>query len=196
MHLDGEEAKGYARGMGRRHAPLHAVLALLLLAAPALATTLYRWVDANGVTHYSDQPTEGAQKIEVAGAQTYRAPAAAATRVQKPAGPQQPGAAYTRVSITQPTPDQTFQAGTIGITADVEPGLKPGHLLWFVIDGAREAEPAQGPSTSVELGRGSHTASALVTDAGGVVVIASEAVTFYVHQSSILKPPQGPLLKK
>jgi Domain of unknown function (DUF4124) len=36
------------------------------------ATTLYRWVDAQGVVHYSDTPQPGAQKLQIAPAQTFQ----------------------------------------------------------------------------------------------------------------------------
>ena len=50
-------------------------VALLCLAAPAIAgTKLYKWVDANGVTHWSDTPVDGAKKVDVPAPQSYSAP--------------------------------------------------------------------------------------------------------------------------
>ena len=37
----------------------------------ALAATVYKWVDEDGVVHYSDQPHENAQKVELKAPQTY-----------------------------------------------------------------------------------------------------------------------------
>lgn len=34
---------------------------LLTLGAPAMAETIYRWVDSEGVTHFSAQPPQGRQ---------------------------------------------------------------------------------------------------------------------------------------
>ena len=42
-----------------------------LACSVALATTVYRWVDEQGVVHYSDQPHPNADKIQVHAAQTY-----------------------------------------------------------------------------------------------------------------------------
>ena len=53
------------------------LLLLLVACATANSTTVYKWVDANGVTHYSDQPHPGAEKLEITGAQTYGSHAAA-----------------------------------------------------------------------------------------------------------------------
>ena len=40
-------------------------LTLWLLSGVAMAATVYKWVDAQGVTHYSDQPHPQAQEINV-----------------------------------------------------------------------------------------------------------------------------------
>ena len=40
----------------------------------ATAATVYKWVDENGVTHFSDQPHENAQKVELKAPQTFTAP--------------------------------------------------------------------------------------------------------------------------
>ncbi len=53
--------------MSRTRLPVLAASALLALlaAAPALAqNTIYQWVDANGVTHFSGQPPEGQEYEE------------------------------------------------------------------------------------------------------------------------------------
>ena len=55
----------------------------------ALAGTVYKWVDQNGVVHYSDQPHANAQKIQVQQAQTYKAtqPGASTAAPTAPAVP-------------------------------------------------------------------------------------------------------------
>ena len=45
---------------------------LLLVCSVALAATVYRWVDEDGVVHYSDQPHPNAEKLQVHAAQTYK----------------------------------------------------------------------------------------------------------------------------
>src|SRR5215469_13685455 len=60
--------------MGLCSAPMRVVLFTLMsvVCTVALSATVYRWVDENGVTHYSDQPHENAQKVQVAAPQTYK----------------------------------------------------------------------------------------------------------------------------
>ena len=57
-----------------RQPPLYLNVARLRAAArcAAVAATVYKWVDENGVVHYSDQPHPNAQKIHVQAAQTYK----------------------------------------------------------------------------------------------------------------------------
>ena len=38
---------------------------LLTLGAPVMAETIYRWVDAQGVTHFSAQPPQGHQAVSL-----------------------------------------------------------------------------------------------------------------------------------
>lgn len=40
-------------------------LVLLLVCVPVLAGNIYRWTDANGVVHYSDQPRPGVAAVAV-----------------------------------------------------------------------------------------------------------------------------------
>lgn len=57
---------------------LHWLLVLLVAAAPAAATEMYSWTDANGVKHFSDSPPPAnvgkATKLKVKGGVTTAAP--------------------------------------------------------------------------------------------------------------------------
>jgi hypothetical protein len=159
-------------------------------------TTLYKWVDADGVTHYSDQPQPGAEEIHVSGAQGYKGGGgrAAASVPQKPPSP---AVTYHLIQITRPQAGETFinPDGHVDVSAALEPGLFPGHQLWIVLDGQRQTEPLGGSFTkTVDVYRGTHTVSALVTDESGREVIGSPVIEFYVRDTSRLTPPQGPLV--
>jgi len=175
------------------------VLAALSVAlgpgAPAGAAVLYRWVDADGIVHYSDRPAPGAEKVQIASAQTYSSHPAASTPRRN--GTTAAAPKYSRVAITSPTEGQSFvdTGGKVDAAAVVEPGLASGHQLWFQLDGTRQPDPAGADMTaSFEVGRGTHTLAAVVTDEQGHEVLSSAAVTFYVLQHSIAQPPRGPLL--
>lgn len=80
-----------------------ALFALLLLAGPALAqnsgTTIYTWVDAQGVRHYSDRPdAPNAVPVTLTGSSTMSIPAA------PPASAASPGTAKTAATAAAPAP--------------------------------------------------------------------------------------------
>jgi len=193
------EAKGYA-GFMRSRSPffrrLVACAAVAALSAGAGATTLYRWVDAQGVTHYSDRPAPGAEKFEVAAAPSSRssgpAPESGGARpVQK-----RPQDLYARIEITTPTEGQVFfTADRVPVSAAVEPELASGHQVWFVLDGIRQmGSGGESLSASLEVERGAHTLTALITDADGRQLMASPPVKFVMRQNSAISPPTGPLV--
>ncbi len=83
----------------------------LLTAFTVQAAVIYKWVDADGVVHYSDQSSPGAEKIVTAvpsARPRHRQPATPSTPGVPPQRPAQGGLNYVEFSITSPTPDQTF----------------------------------------------------------------------------------------
>jgi hypothetical protein len=192
-----DKAKDYAGAMGKSKliAAWCATAALVFGAVEASATPLYRWVDANGVVHYSDTPVQGAERIEIAttrpSANTKPLPDYAPSSTT---GRPSPGVVYTRLEITSPPDGSTFSnIHTLGLHADLEPALSPAHVLQFVMDG--QPLPANGLATTAEITRGEHTVVATVLDEAGQTLISSAPVTFTVHQTSIASPPRGPLLQ-
>ncbi len=172
------------------------IAALLWCAAGGAlgATTLYKWVDADGITHYSDTPEPGAEKVKIAAVQTYKSTPSQATATRQP--PKRAGATvgYTRLEITNPTDGAVLwnTGGRVEVGAELEPSLAAGHQLWFLVDG-KSQQGTPGGATSIEVPRGSHTLAASVTDADGNELITSAPITFVVRQNSaIARPPEGP----
>lgn len=149
--------------------------------------TVYKWVDAHGVIHYSDQPHANARKLRIAGAQTYSAPPVPA-EPSASAGQQAPAMrAYRSCAITQPG-EQQMLMNTYKTTAVVEtdPPLRPGNRIHLFYDGRQL--PGNGPAFTFPVHRGQHTVSAVVVDGFGQILCETSTVTFYVHQPSLLNP--------
>jgi len=167
-----------------------ALASLGLLCATALAdngvTTVYKWVDAQGVVHYSDQPHPNAQKLEVRGAQTFSALPAAPV-ASAPAEPQQSAAAYDSCAIAQPA-DQQMLMNVYQATAVVQtsPPLRPGDQVHLFVDGKQI--PGSSTSFSFNVVRGQHSVQAVIEDNTGQIVCETSSVTFFVHQPSIANP--------
>src|SRR5262249_16403233 len=154
--------------------------------------TVYKWVDDNGVVHYSDQPHENAQKVELKAPQTYSAP-----KIPTPPpssrrnAPSKPGPAYQSCSVTEPTPDQVFMnTATVPAGVVVQPPVKQGDTAIVTLDGQRvPGVPASGGQFTISpVDRGTHSIQVSVQDSTGASVCSSTPVTFHVQQPSLQSP--------
>ena len=170
---------------------IFAILALLV-SVSALADA-YKWVDEDGVTHYSDIPREGAEIVDLSeynkktGAQIYKAPPTAppAAAGQNPAA-QQPFK-YDSLSVTSPGPEQTLWniEGELNVSLALTPGLREGDQVRVYLDG----KPQMEDGTSFQIGevyRGVHNIQAEVIDSTGKLMIRSQPNRFYVQQNSVV----------
>ncbi len=164
-----------------------------LLASLAVAGTVYKWVDENGVVHYSDQPHSEAKKVEVPAVQTYKGEASVPTPAAPAAPPAsaQPAGAYQSCAIAQPTNDQTFtNIDSLSIVVRTDPGLRAGDQLFLMLDGQplNGGKPTSSQFTLSPVERGTHSVQAVVRNSQGGVLCQTPGVTFNVHQPSILNP--------
>jgi hypothetical protein len=168
---------------------------LMSLACTAtMAASIYKWVDEDGIVHYSDQPHENAEKVQLKAAQTYSAPKTSPGPADA-AKPARPAAVYTGCSVSMPTDDQVF-IDTPEITAGVtvQPTIRPGDQVIVTMDGQRiPGVPAEGGQFTISpIDRGTHSLQMEVQDVKGKTLCQSTAVTFHVRQPSVLAP-QNPL---
>ncbi len=181
-------------------AALVALLALGLQAASA-GDRVWRWVDDDGVVHYSDRPRPGADEIEL----RTRPPARDAdeaprempdvARQVRPAERDDDGndaQGYERLEVAQPGEEEVLWniGGNLNVQLSLSPSLRSGHRVRVYYDGER-LEELPGTSLSfqlTEVWRGEHTLSAEVVDREGNVLIESPTRTFYVQQTSIQNP--------
>jgi hypothetical protein len=170
----------------------------VLVAVPAGATEVYRWVDANGQTHYSDQWQPGAEKVRIEQSPVYSAPAARPGA--KTTGSSQPAAAgprYDSLEILSPAQEEVLWniGGQVRVALQLTPALRTGDVLRLFLDG--EPQEVAAGSMSAELtdvARGVHTLKATVTNEAGKTLIESDPTTFVVRQTSI-QNPQNPLTR-
>jgi Domain of unknown function (DUF4124) len=171
------------------------VFTLMSLACSvALATTVYKWVDENGVVHYSDQPHPNAQKLQVEGVQTYSARGAS---VPAPAGGQESearaesGRQYQGCAIAQPLDQQSLpNAQSVFIRVATDPTPRPGDRIYISLDGqGLNGGEATGMSFNVTpIERGAHSVQAQVRDGSGQILCQTPTITFYVQQPNLYSP--------
>jgi len=171
------------------------LLAGLTLSLVAASQEIYRWVDKNGVVHYSDQPgSANAELINVIEPNAYEAQDAAAAAASGGREPEdEPGESdYGALTIVSPEQDQVFFGAdaVVSASAELEGTLRPDHSVVFFLNGERHAAEgldAQFPG----LPRGSYFLRASVLDQNGRAVITSPQTAFHVRQPSI-NSPQSP----
>lgn len=170
----------------------------LLTAFTVQAAVIYKWVDADGVVHYSDQASPGAEKIITASSGTSATPGArnatgpVAPAPQKPAG----GLNYIDFSITSPAPEQTFFGDdVIAVHLNLSPSLRPNQAITWHLNGQQLDFPPNAVSFALpRLDRGTYALAATITDQQTSESETSNSVTFFVRQPSALSP-QSPLKK-
>ncbi len=160
---------------------LLSLLLLLITANVAVATgspddKVYRYVDPNGVVHYTDKPpSKDAKPVSLPGLQTFKHGASDAKYASLPTKPQ------FSLAINSPTPDQTYHDTTnsIVISVSILPALVSGYGLIYSVDGAPlNSSPSEQTSYTVsDLDRGTHTLSvALIAPNGEQVAGGSTTV--------------------
>ena len=169
------------------------LLAALMAFAASAEEKGYRVVHPDGTVEFSDQPQPGAKEIPLPESQGYQAPSlpvidSGSSSTGRKAAP----AAYRKLEITSPQPDQTFQAaeGPVSVQVSVTPALQPGDKVVILLDGKEVASGTSAALANVE--RGTHTVTAEVRNAGGKVLIAATPVTFHLKQFSQLFKKAAP----
>jgi hypothetical protein len=165
-------------------------LGLSALVSAAPAAVVYKWVDADGVVHFSDQPVPGAEKITTSGGSSTRG----ILSQPMPSGGVQPQnqkpAVRAHIAITSPAPDQTFTGGEqVSASLAAEPALTPSQTVTWTLNGAPVGEPSNATELSLpDLARGIYTLAATVSDPVSGQSLSADPVTFNVVRPSVLSP--------
>ncbi len=160
----------------------------------------YRWVDSNGVVHYSDRPHEGAELIELDQSSARRnappvqdAPESSVTTPNTaPAtasAPAAPPPAYNALRIVTPQQGETLWnlGATLTVNLEFSPALRTNDRIRLVYDGTRRTDlPADTTTITLnDVYRGAHTLKAQIEDIDGNVLIESSTKRFFVQQNVI-----------
>ncbi len=166
------------------------LLVVGLLAATAVAAQAYRWVDENGVVHYSDRPQPGAEQVvlpESNSTTVRRSPQAGNTGAEEQEAEEEQGPfRYESIEVAAPGAEETLWniEGVLNVSVALTPGLQPGHQVRVYFDG----EPRMVTSTSFqiqEVWRGVHNIQVEVLNEGGELMIRSRTNRFYVQQNTV-----------
>ena len=179
----------------RRAVLLACAMSLALLTADVARAEVYKWVDKDGVTHYSDRPAPGATEVTLPAAQTYQAPAgraASAPTVGSPAiapalAGATAGAMAGKCEIRSPKPDETLQnVQSIVVTYTGPEGMSAVLLL---NNKRYTGERDTNRIVITPAPRGTYEATLRFVNARNEEVCKAPAVTFFVRQASIIRSP-------
>lgn len=170
---------------------------LLVCSLTAAAQDVWKYVDAKGVTHYTDQYVPGAVKVQMRSGNTAAPPNIdTAQSTGRTAAP----ASYRLFQIVQPANQESVvnTGGVVKVVMTLEPGLMTGHSVTLYLDG-KLVEDFPRNSLTHELRnvpRGEHTLLGVVIDENDRRVTETAGVSFSVRQKSILmNPPVGPSVR-
>jgi hypothetical protein len=171
---------------------------VLVLAAGMALAQAYRWVDENGVVHYSDRPQAGAEEVELETAPAIDMPVPRRTiaprRAASADGDRDSASAvgYETLEIASPAAEETLWnlGGVLNVSLNLQPALQQGHQLRVYFDGTAQAVDSTQFQLQ-EVYRGVHNLQAEVLDENGQLLIRSQPSRFYVQQTTIINPRGG-----
>ncbi|WP_432468554.1 DUF4124 domain-containing protein [Agarivorans sp. Z349TD_8] len=145
--------------------------------------TVYQWVDAQGVTHFSDQPQAGATQLEVnpvppATQGPLVSPRAAVKKAEK--------TIKYQLNISQPLNEQTIRdnQGKITIKAATSPAPNNSMSYKLVLDQLPQGQLSkQAHFQLTNIDRGAHTIQVQLVDSSGKLIASSETITIFLHRA-------------
>jgi hypothetical protein len=170
---------------------MRTIIAILaIITAGASMAQAYRWVDENGVVHYSDRPTEGAERIILPDTKPPSRPAPAYRR-EAPEETEtealQTSFSYQSIEVVAPAPEETLWniEGALNVALSIQPALRPTDQVLVYVDG--RAQEVRGTSFQIqEVYRGVHKIQVEILDAQGNLMGRSLPNQLYVQQTTIV----------
>lgn len=162
-----------------------------------ISAEIYKWVDDDGVTHYSDSPHLGSEEVNLPDIGVYKPKASKnRSKIKENGAPKKVGNAvlgYQSLLIKSPQNEESVRdnEGIVKVTVDIAPTLRKGDLVQLYLD-SRKIGPPQDDLTFIlnNVDRGEHQLSAEVVDKQGKAIMKSPSVTFFMLR--ILVPKNRP----
>jgi hypothetical protein len=164
------------------------IISLLLVIPLATVAQVYKSVDENGNTVYSDTPPangSSSEKVQVGTTNISPPP----RQVDRPAPVVKQKTIEVGVDITSPAHDTAIAigfAGNFSVTAAVNPPLGYGNSAQLLIDGAAIG-PAQAHTSWAlsNIFRGSHILTVVISNAAGKKLAESPPITVHVLRANV-----------
>ena len=175
------------------------ILNLLVFSSQA---ELYKWVDKNGETIYSDEPPhDNAQPLEPPPLVTTPAikykPKAKAENQQEKKEKEDIETIYSSFKITSPANDETLRdnAGNITVSLAITPKLdvKAGHSISVLLNSQSKIEGSTGLTIGLKnIDRGTHSIQAIIKNKQKKIIKSTNSVTIHMRRFSKLRNKPAP----
>jgi hypothetical protein len=179
--------------MNTRLLALGWLLVLLACASQGATREMWMWVDANGVTHYSDRPVPGAKLVSITSMEPVEGPQRtippAAAPGSRPTSRAASATQYQLLEFFEPANDETFFGpdAVVNVRLRSEPDLATGDRLRVYLDGKLLEDQQPGMEYSLaNLDRGAHSLAAQIVDAQGNEKVRAEPLTFHVREPTVV----------
>ncbi len=167
---------------------MNRVFPAVLLAIPlALSAQVYKAVDENGNTVFTDTPPASGpvEKIQLGTINSTPPP----PQIARPKPAVKEEKVELNVEIVSPPPDTTIAigyAGNFSVEARVTPPLAHGTYAQLMVDGTPTGEPQALTFWSLNnIFRGSHKLTVVITDTSGKRLGASPSITVNVMRAGL-----------
>ena len=160
------------------------LMLIILLTLNVAQAEVYKYINKQGKTSYSDLPVENSELIKLPPVMTYQAPVLPKHPAVNDATSVLERGHYESIFVKHPSAEGTVRSnqGIVTVSYELSPSIQEGHAVELYIDGVkRQGLTVQG------LNRGQHTLYIQVVNKQGNIMISSPDVIFYLqHQSRLL----------
>lgn len=167
---------------------LSTALAFTTSAMAENTTRVYKTVNQDGSTTYSDQATGAAEAIDL-----KPVPTIPALDIKSGAGLSTAAAQdklpYSQFIITSPTANSAFYAGdgNVNVTLEIQPNLSRRHLLELYLDGTKVTTQASSQFQLTNVDRGTHRLTIKAINSAGKVLQSTNS-SFTIHRPIKKRP--------
>jgi len=169
-------------------------LLVSLILSTSVHGEMYKWVDEDGNTNYSDvQPFKNADthvSPEINTTPAVKAPKPQAAE-EDPVSTQQ--TVYQFFKIASPEHNATIRdnQGNFSIGLEIQPALntRQGHYISVLLDNKVIHNKLTSLSAQFSnIDRGTHQISASIKNKRGKTLLSTDSISIHLHRKSILKP--------
>ena len=169
---------------------MNRLLLVLLLAFPlAVSAQIYKTVDEDGNTVFSDSPPTGGSSEKVQLGTTNSAPPPPPVSRPEKAAAEGEEKSEISVNIVSPVQDTTIAigyAGNFSVEAQLNPPLAKGIYAQLLMDGTPIGNPQPNNAWSLSnVFRGSHVLTVVLTNSGGDHLAESPPITVHVLRAGL-----------